>query len=65
MHELHNDIFFNAFIEKKDPKKQFSTTAISMYSICLIIYKRFKKKKSVQSLVCAGRWEDPGRKIKT
>lgn len=35
-----------------------------MYNICLIIYKIFFK-KSVQSLVYAGWWEDPGRKIKT
>lgn len=48
-------IFFCALLEKKD--KQFSTTAVSLYSVRLI-YKRLKNVCTLSGLW----WEDAGKK---
>lgn len=48
--------FFYALLEKKD--KQFSTTAVSLYSVRFIIYKRLKNVFTLSGLW----WEDAGKK---
>lgn len=61
MHQLHNDFILLIFLLKKG-QTVFNNCNIRIQYLHYNLQKI--KKKSVQSVVCAGRWEDPGRKIK-
>lgn len=62
MHQLHDDFILFIYFLLKKGQTVFNNCNIRIQYLHYNLQKI--KKKSVQSVVCAGRWEDPGRKIK-